>query len=66
LIKPKINQENKAIIEGFDAAKLYEQITLREDDVNLIDEGYTTQFISEDKLKECPKVKFAVQLEPRV
>jgi hypothetical protein len=27
---------------------------------------YTTQINSEDKLKQCPKVKFAVQLEPRV
>jgi hypothetical protein len=49
--------------EDFDVAKLYEQITLGEDDVNSIDGGYTTQFISKDKLKECSKVKFTIGRE---
>jgi hypothetical protein len=56
----RTSQENKDSIEDFDVAKLYEQVTFGEDDVSLIDEGYTTQFISEDKLKECPSVKITI------
>jgi hypothetical protein len=65
LTNPKLTRKLKPY-EDFDVAKLYEQTNLGKDDVNSIDGGYTTQIISEDKLKECPKVKFAVQLESRV
>jgi hypothetical protein len=54
------SQEIKTIIEEFDVAKLYGQITLEEEDVHSIYAGYTTQFIAEDKLKECQKIKFKI------
>ena len=37
-------------------SKLFEQLVF-EDDLELIDEGWYTLFIAEDKLQECPKVK---------
>jgi hypothetical protein len=55
---PIYSQGNKSLIEDFNVSELFEQITLGEDDLNSIDEAYTTLFIAEDKLQKCPKVKF--------
>jgi hypothetical protein len=41
-------------------SELLEQLALEENDLELLDEGWYTLFIAEDKLQDCPKVKFTV------
>jgi hypothetical protein len=57
---PSNSQENKSLVVNFNVSELFEQLALDEDDLNLIDEGSTTLFIAEDKLHECPKIKFTI------
>jgi hypothetical protein len=54
------SQENKFRIQDFNVSGLFEQITHEQDYLNSIDEVYTTLCIAEEKLQECPKVKFAI------
>jgi hypothetical protein len=41
-------------------SELCEQLALEQNDLELLDEGWNTLFIAEDKLQECPKVKFTI------
>jgi hypothetical protein len=54
------NEESKTLVENFNASKIFEQLASEEDDLELIDEGWYTLFIAEDKLQECPKVKVTI------
>jgi hypothetical protein len=46
-------------------SKLFEQLAFEEDDLELIDEGWYTLFIAEDKLQECPMVKVTIGNEEK-
>jgi hypothetical protein len=41
-------------------SELFEQLALEENEFELLEEGWYTLFIAEDKLQECPKVKFTI------
>ena len=53
------NEGSKILVENFNMSKVFE-LASREDDLELIDEGWYTLFIAEDKLQECPKVKATI------
>jgi hypothetical protein len=54
------SQENKSLSDDFNLSALLEQIAQEQDELNPIDEAYTTLFIAEEKLHECPKLEFTI------
>jgi hypothetical protein len=50
------DSKHKTLVENFNVSKIFEQISSDGDDLELIDEGWYTMFIAEDKLQECPRV----------
>jgi hypothetical protein len=56
------NEDSKNQAENFDVSKIFE-LASEGDDLELIDDGWYTLFIAEDKLQECPKVKVTIGSE---
>jgi hypothetical protein len=54
------NEDSKPLVENFNVSKFFEQIAVEEDDLELIDGGWCSLFIAEDKLQEFPKTKFTI------